>query len=247
MQSAPDNRRTVTAMHPIDDNEAFRAKIIALCATLKPPEVQQVIPAPTEKELRIPKFLRRKKQTREQVRALLDRWDVRKREWASTRKASEKRPSMPLVADNPDQPVKVQVKEPKRAGSVLLATYANMAEFEAKHNKSTYPVKGQPMAFQGYTVILVTAKPWADKEKNAVKRVGPKASAVNVDGVVYDSVLAAFTALALPVSKHQQFRASLKRERSKLFEHNNKSYAFTYDLDFKPPQPAAAKPKGKRK
>jgi hypothetical protein len=193
-------------------------------------------------DLEIPAFLRRNR-TKEEQRAIslgIIRRDTAAREWAPIRKRSEwtVTPPPPLHSEQPDLPVKVQVKDPKHAGSTLLATYANMAEFEAKHNKVTYPVKGQPVVFGRHTLILVTAKPWADKEKNATKREGPKASAVNVDGVIYDSVLAAFTALTLPVNKHQTFRALLKKERSKPFIHEGKSFAFTYDLDAKQPQPA---------
>lgn len=178
----------------------------------------------------IPKFLRRKRNKHD--RALVDgilRQQSAKRTWAPIRKASEipPRPSMPLLTDHPDLPVKVQVKG-KEAGSVLLAVYANMTEFEAKHNKATYPVKGQPMLFNNHNVILVTAKPWADKEKNAVKRVGPKASAVIVDKVQYESVLQAFEALKLPVSKHQKFRAELKKKLKLVFVHDEKKYAFSY-------------------
>lgn len=154
---------------------------------------------------------------------------TRARDWAPIRKLSEipARPTMPLMTDHPDLPVKVQVKG-KQAGSTLLATYANMAEFEAKHNKATYPVKGQPYSFATHTVILVTAKPWANKEKNAVKREGPKASAVIVDKVQYDSVLAAFQALHLPVPKHQKFRAQLKKDRKGTFVHEGKKFKFSY-------------------
>jgi hypothetical protein len=203
----------------------------------------------TEIDWRIPKFLRRKR-TKEQ-RAFVDRIlneRTRAREWAPIRKKGEwsEKPTMPLMTDHPDLPVKVQVKG-KEAGSTLLATYANMAEFEAKHNKATYPVRGQPFSFETHTVILVTAKPWADKEKNAVKREGPKQSAVKADGVLYDSVLAAFQALKLPVPKHQKFRAQLKKDRSGVFVHDGKQYAFTYDLDAKHvPVVEIKKPKAKK-
>jgi len=190
----------------------------------------------------LPKFLRRKKtkDDRARVDAIL-RQEGAKRTWAPIRKASEipARPTMPLLTDHPDLPIKVQVKDAKKAGSVLLATYANMAEFEAKHNKATYPVKGQPMLFQGHNVILVGAKPWADKEKNATKREGPPSSAVNADGVVYSSVLKAFEALKLPIPKHQKFRAELKKARALDFVHDGNKYAFTYDLNAKPPKKAA--------
>jgi hypothetical protein len=179
----------------------------------------------------IPKFLRRKrtKESRERVAAIL-RQETSCRDWAPIRKASEiaPRPTIPVVVDNPDLPVKVQVKEPKKAGSTLLATYRNMAEFHEKHNLSTYPMRGQPVTFGRHTVVIVSAKPWADKEKNAVKRVGPKASAVIVDGKMYDSVLAAFVALKLPVSKHQKFRAELKAKRKLPFVFEEKKYNFSY-------------------
>lgn len=179
----------------------------------------------------IPKFLRRKRT--KASRAAADEainYRSAKRTWAPIRKASEiaPRPTAPLFTDHPDLPIKVQVKEPNKAGSTLLATYANMAEFEAKHNKATYPVKGQPIEFQGHNVILVTAKPWADKEKNAVKRIGPKPSAVIVNKVQYDSVLAAFQALKLPVSKHQKFRAELKVKRKLTFVHDERKFNFSY-------------------
>ncbi len=192
--------------------------------------------------LDIPKFLRRKrtKDSRANVDTIL-RQQTAKRSWAPIKKISEivPRPSLPLMTDHPDLPVKVQVKG-KEAGSTLLAVYANMAEFETKHNKATYPVRGQPIFFDNHNVILVTAKPWADKEKNAVKRVGPKASAVICNKVQYDSVLAAFQALKLPVSKHQAFRAQLKKDRTKVFLHDGTKYNFSYEIDkMKPVDPAA--------
>lgn len=179
----------------------------------------------------LPKFLRRKrtKQSREIVDAIIKQQYTATRTWAPIRKASEipPRPSMPLLTEHPDLPVKVQVKG-KEAGSTLLATYANMAEFEAKHNKATYPVKGQPMFFNNHNVILVTAKPWADKEKNATKREGPPASAVICNKVQYGSVLKAFEALKLPISKHQKFRAELKQKRKLTFVHEERKYNFSY-------------------
>jgi hypothetical protein len=179
----------------------------------------------------IPKFLRRRrtKESRERVAAIL-RQDTVKRSWAPIRKASEipPRPSMPVIVDNPSLPVKVQVKEPKKSGSTLLATYANMAEFHEKHNLSTYPMRGQPVVFGNHTVVIVSAKPWADKEKNAVKRVGPKASAVIVNKTMYDSTQAAFEALKLPLNKLQKFRAELKIKRKLTFVHEEKKYNFSY-------------------
>ncbi len=180
-------------------------------------------------DLTIPKFLRRKrtKASRALVAHVLKQ-ETAKREWAPIRKRGEwtERPTMPLLTDHPDLPIKVQVKG-KAAGSTLLATYANMAEFEAKHDKTTYPVKGQPMLFNGHNVILVTAKPWAGKETTP-KRVGPKASAVIVDKVQYDSVPVAFVALGLPSSKMQKFRTALKAKRKLVFEHDGRKYKFSY-------------------
>ncbi len=181
-------------------------------------------------DITIPKFLRRKrtKASRALVEHVLKQ-ETAKRAWAPIRKPEEwtPRPAMPLLTDHPDLPIKVQVKG-KQAGSTLLATYANMAEFEAKHDKATYPVKGQPMLFNGHNVILVTAKPWADKEKNATKRVGPKASAVIVDKATYDSAQVAFEALKLPIKRLQKFRAELKKKRKLVFEHDGKKYKFSY-------------------
>lgn len=230
----------------VDDGAAFREKIAVLVAGLKPAEPPAPVVEIGAKDLVPPKFLRRKKtkETADRVARVLQQ-ETSQRAWAPIRKKGEwtEKPTMPLQNDHPDLPVKVQVKDPKRAGSTLLATYANMAEFEAKHNKATYPVKGQPMQFQGHTVILVTAKPWADKEKNAVKREGPKASAVNVDGVLHDSVLFAFQALKLPVNKHQKFRAELKKARALPFVHEGKTYNFSYDLDVKPKVEPVIEPK----
>lgn len=183
--------------------------------------------------LTIPKFLRSglsKKASRERIDEIIKRDYVAQRTWAPIRKREDwsVKPATPVMTDHPHLPVKVQVKDPKRAGSTLLATYANMAEFEAKHNKATYPVKGQPIFFENHNVILVTAKPWADKEKNATKREGPKASAVIVNKQMYDSVLAAFTALGLPINKHQKFRAELKLKRKLSFAHEGKKFNFSY-------------------
>lgn len=210
----------------------------------------------------LPKFLKRKKtpENRAIVDAILKQQSA-KRDWAPMRKPSEiaPRPSMPINSERPDLPVKVQVKEAKRAGSTLLATYANMAEFTAKHNLATYPLRGQPVVLGNHTIVLVSAKPWADKEKNLTKREGPPSSAVNADGVVYGSVLKAFEALKLPIPKHQKFRAELKAKRALDFVHDGVKYAFTYDLDAKPPKKAgpvvepaakkkvAPKQKGKKK
>lgn len=183
-----------------------------------------------EKFPKLPKFLARKRRkplTDEELARLLG--TNRQREWAPIRKRGEwsEKPTMPLMADNPHLPVKVQVKG-KEAGSVLLATYASMAEFERKHNKATYPVKGQPYSFATHTVILVTAKPWAGKKDDAEKRTGPKPSAVQCNGTTYDSVLAAFQALHLPISKHQKFRAELKLKRKLAFAFEGKKFKFSY-------------------
>ena len=181
----------------------------------------------------IPIFLRRRKtlKNRAVVDAILKQ-QGEKRSWLPIRKASEipARPNMPLLTDHPDLPVKVQVKDPKFSGSTLLATYANMAEFEAKHNKGTYPVRGQPALFCNHNVVLVAAKPWANKEKDAVKRIGPKASAVVVDKLQYDSVLRAFEALKLPVNKHQKFRAELKKKRKLTFLLEGKKFNFSFPI-----------------
>lgn len=174
-------------------------------------------------DFEMPKFLRRER-NKTMVDDLLKRDHNRQRAWAPIRKHVPA-PPRPVFTEHPDLPVKVQVKDPKRSGSTLLATYANMAEFEAKHDKGSYPVRGQPMLFNNHNVVLVTAKPWAGKEK---KPAGPKASTVIVDKVQYDSVLAAFETLQLPVSKHQKFRAELKQKRKLTFLHQNKKFKFSY-------------------
>lgn len=172
---------------------------------------------------------------------LIDLTTGRARDWAPIRKPEEwtVKPTMPMVVDNPNLPVKVQVKDGKRAGSTLLATYKNMAEFEAKHDKKNYPLRGQPVLFENHTVVLCSKMFWVDKNKDATKRVGPKASTVYVDGTEYGSVLQAFQALALPVPKHQKFRAELKQKRTLAFLHDGKSFTFSYDADAKPVAPPA--------
>ncbi len=213
------------------DTAEFAAKIKAIVAGLKQPDAFVATREISDDDIKVPSFLRRKrtKATRIATEAIV-RQQTAARSWAPIRKASEipARPMMPMLTDHPDLPVKVQVKDPKRAGSTLLATYASMAEFESKHNKATYPVKGQPMFFENHNVILVTAKPWADKEKNATKRVGPKASAVIVDKVTYDSAQVAFETLKLPINKLQKFRAELKLKRKLVFVHDAKKYNFSY-------------------
>jgi hypothetical protein len=179
--------------------------------------------------LNFPKHLLRKlsKKDAEARGRIVDRLiNVGAREWVPIRKKGEwsERPTMPLLTNDPHLPVRVQVKG-KEAGSVLLATYANMEEFEKKHNKATYPVKGQPVTLDGTTIILVTAKPWAGKE-NIVKREGPKKSAVKVGGKPYDSVPKAFAALKLPTGKMQVFRKELKAKKKLTFEHDGKKYNF---------------------
>jgi hypothetical protein len=221
-----------------DDKAAFRARIAAIVATLKPAEAF-VPPRPvTDADLKIPKHLRRKKVKRTDAELARLLGTDRAREWAPLRKRGEwsEKPEMPLLTNDPHLPVRVQVKG-KEVGSVLLATYANMEEFNAKHNKASYPVKRQPVTLDGTTIILVTAKPWAGKKDDAQKRqgpAGPAKSAVRVGATLYGSVLKAFEALKLPISKHQKFRAELKKAGKLAFTHDGVDYAFNTNVGAEP-------------
>lgn len=177
-------------------------------------------------DLTLPKFLRRKR-NKEHMAIVEHMLAQTTRSWAPIRKRSEwARPAvLPVASERPELPVKVQVKG-KAAGSTLLATYANMAEFEAKHNRATYPLKGQPVVFENHTVVLVTAKPWAGKKDDATKREGPKRSAVKVNGKEYGSVWEAFQAFGLSAAHCRKFRAELKQKRKLALEHNGTKYKF---------------------
>ena len=60
--------------------------------------------------------------------------------------------------------------------------------------------------------------------ENAAAR---KHNRVNVDGVEYRSVAAAFQALGLPMGKHVAFRKKLKAAGNDEFEHEGKAYKFS--------------------
>ncbi len=89
------------------------------------------------------------------------------RVWTAIKKKGEwaERPTMPIKVTDESLPVKVQVKKGGEAGSTLLAEYPDMATFRANHDLKTYPASGPAVTFEGFTVILVTAKPWAGKVK----------------------------------------------------------------------------------
>lgn len=114
-------------------------------------------------DLTIPAFLIRKgkRLTHEEAKNLAD---PKRRDWAPRRKASEipPKPAMPILTKDPSLPVRVQVKDPKKAGSTFLAQYNDFAAFEAEHDFKNYPLKGTSI-FEGRTIALVTAKFWVGK------------------------------------------------------------------------------------
>jgi hypothetical protein len=120
--------------------------------------------AELEDDLQIPAFLRRQgnRLSHEQARALADH---RRRVWAPFRDHSRKEPNRPtpLFVDDREAPVVVNVRQ-KTGSPVLLERYANAADFEARHDASTYPVV-RTACYQGETLVLVSAKPWAGRDK----------------------------------------------------------------------------------
>jgi hypothetical protein len=199
-------------------------------------------------DLTPPKFLRRRltPESKARINAMIKQLNnPAVRQWSPIRKPHEiaPRPTMPMQTDHPDLPVKVQVKKGGQAGSMLLATYKNMAAFTAGHDHKTYPPIGQPMLFQGHNVILVRAKPWAGKERTPGTGT-PKGKQVWVNGKQYESVAGAFRTLGLPWKPQgRKLRRALKKTRTMPFSYDGKDYVFSLDEQ----KPVVETPKKKAK
>lgn len=139
---------------------------VAMCMTFIPKHIRD---APRDKYGRrlsikgIPQTIRnivlsKPPLSEEELKRLID---PKVRDWAPIRKISElpPRPEIPVFVDNRNQPVIVSVR-----GGNEIARYENMDEFDKAHDKKTYPVK-QTANYEGTTLVLVTAKPWAGKER----------------------------------------------------------------------------------
>lgn len=142
--------------------------------------MKDVYGRPTEIE-GIPQFLRDAALRTPPISAQeLDRLaNPRSREWAPVRKEGEwaKRPEVPTYVDDRSLPVVVNVRT--KAVPELLARYGNMDEFEAAHDKKTYPIS-RTARYDGETIVLVTAKPWAGREKAPPKEKKQGRSKVDV-------------------------------------------------------------------
>lgn len=118
----------------------------------------------------IPAFLRREghRLTNEEARAL-GRGQIA---WAPFRDHTQKveKAPDPIFVTNPHAPVTVAVRG--KEGPTNLATYANMEEFERRHDRAAYPIV-RTASSADQTIVLVSAKPWA-KSHEVVTTVGGK-------------------------------------------------------------------------
>lgn len=123
----------------------------------------------------LPQFLRdaalaKPTVTTDKLKALLDAQTGTKREWimpdnspeAHARRAAEKVENQKRQIFAHDETVAVTVSVRTDEGIKTLAVYQNMPEFREKHDFGTYPFK-ECRSDKEQTVILVTAKPWANK------------------------------------------------------------------------------------
>lgn len=62
--------------------------------------------------------------------------------------------------------------------------------------------------------------------KHLRKPRGNIGAAITVDGILHSSVRRAFIALNLPISKHERFRADLKKAGKLPFTHEGRTYQF---------------------
>lgn len=113
-------------------------------------------------DITIPKALRAPKKTPEEREALirLIRTEgTAQRHWVMPDpNAPKPAPDKVFVYDD-KLPVQVNVRV-RKGPPVSLATYENLAEFESKHDRASYPVV-QTASDKDQTIILVSAKPWA--------------------------------------------------------------------------------------
>ena len=110
----------------------------------------------------------------------------RPREWAPIKKAGEWEKVKPpkMFVDDPSLPVVVKTRD-----GALVGDYANMAEFEAKHDLTTYPTRSS-LLHDGTTIILVGSKPWAGKVAVAApkkERVGKSKVQIVADLLLRDT------------------------------------------------------------
>lgn len=74
--------------------------------------------------------------------------------------------------------------------------------------------------------LVPATKTPATATKKQVVVAGNYKMRITVDGEEYRSVAVAFHDIGLPIKSHIKFRGALKKEKSKVFEHNGKKYLF---------------------
>lgn len=120
---------------------------------------------------------------------------------------------------NPDKPVK-RFADRKTAERRVAAAMNGGAATKAVKDTSGKPIVTAPVAKKTTKKVNATKQSssikdsWNDKKVAAARA---KKDKVRVGGQTYRSVLAAFEALRLPVSKHIKFRAELKASGRKDF------------------------------
>jgi hypothetical protein len=123
-------------------------------------------------DITIPDFLRRQgsKLTREEVDAFTNPRNI---VWAPFRDRKAEPPPAPAPVFVTDRTLPVQVNVRTKDAPQGLAKYADMDEFEAKHDFKTYPVS-RTGTYEGETIILCNAKPWAGREPSERKPREPR-------------------------------------------------------------------------
>jgi hypothetical protein len=98
---------------------------------------------------------------------------TRDRAWVMPNRNAPRRESMASVmskyeVEDFDAPVNVQVALSDKVGSILIATYDNWDAFKAGHNVTEYPIK-KTATFEGKTIVIVRATPFAGRVKGPAK------------------------------------------------------------------------------
>lgn len=102
----------------------------------------------------------------------------------------------PIFVTNPKAPVEVKAYNGKTLE--LLASYEDLADFEAKHDLKTYPIK-QTVDSEHLTIMVASPKPWAAR-KASNNDSAPPVSKGGKD--LFRKITGAFVPIAeLPASK----------------------------------------------
>lgn len=109
----------------------------------------------------------------------------------------------------------------REAGEKQLSSARTVAAFFSGATPATPIASVKPAK-------VINTKPSAKPSKKTVNSEAKHVkNNVMVGDKQYNSVMRAFEELKLPLQKHIKFRALLKKEKTAIFEHENKKYSFS--------------------